>query len=67
MTFLAPAEPADIGAIRFFGRRTPKPKDRLRIADEDVARRAIGADGSVPPPALAGGSSLEHLARIALG
>ena len=66
MTFIAPALPAEIGGIRFFGRKAPKPKPRLRIADEDGAREAIGADGSMPAVALAG-SSLEHLARIALG
>ncbi len=48
------------------GRRTPKPKGGLRIADEDGARRALGAEGlpSAFAPTAAG---IEHLARIALG
>ncbi len=66
MTFIAPTQFADIGRISVFGRRAAKAKGHLRIADEDGARRAIGADDRFPVAALAG-SSIEHLARIALG
>ena len=66
MTFIAPAHSAEIGRISFFGRKATKAKDRMRIADEDGARRAIGGDDSLPVVALPG-SSIEHLARIALG
>ena len=66
MTFIAPVHPADLrGSPFFFGRKTARPKDRLRVADEDGARRALGTDGSVPPASP--GASIEHLARIALG
>ena len=66
MTFIAPAHPADIGRISILGRKATKARDRMRIADEDGARRAVGADDSFPA-AAAVGSSIEHLARIALG
>lgn len=67
VTFIAPPSSADRhGASFFFGRRAAKPKDRIRIADEDGARRALGIDGVLPAATLAG-SSIEHLARIALG
>lgn len=66
MTFIAPAHPADPrGAPFFFGRKTARPKDRLRIGDEDGARRALGSDGSALPASPR--MSIEHLARIALG
>lgn len=67
MTFLAPSHTVDLrGASSFFGRKASKPKDRLRIADEDGARRALGPDG-LPPAGGSRAASIEHLARIALG
>ena len=67
MTFIAPPRPAAIGGASFpFGRKASKPRKRLLIADEDGARRALGADGGLPAVALTG-SAIEHLARIALG
>jgi hypothetical protein len=67
VTFIAPPRPADTRDSGFlFGRRASKPRVRLAIADEDGARRALGTDGGLPMAALAG-SSIEHLARIALG
>ena len=67
VTFIAPPRSADLrGAPFFLGRKASKPKGRAVIADEECARRAIDIDGGLPVSALAG-SSIEHLARIALG
>ncbi len=67
VTFIAPPRSADVCDAPFFlGRKASKPKGRAVIADEECARRAIDIDGGLPPAALAG-SSIEHLARIALG
>ena len=67
MTFIVPPRSADvIGALVFFGRKASRPKGRPMVADEECARRALGIDGSLPAAALAG-STIEHLARIALG
>ena len=67
MTFIAPVRPADHRATSFrFGRKAPKPSDRLWIADEDGARRALGSVETMPVPAMAG-ISIEHLARITFG
>ena len=66
MTFIAPPRFADARGASFLGRRTSKPKGRPMIGDEECARRALGIDGGLPAAALAG-STIEHLARIALG
>ena len=69
MTFVASSASAvsQAPAMRLFlpikGRLLPS---RIRAADEDSARRALGGDFDVPA-SLASGSLLEGLARIALG
>ena len=70
MTFVAPVSSADAisPAIRLFDPAVKGrlPIARIRAADEDSARRALGADFAVPA-ALASAASLEDLARVALG
>ena len=66
MTFLAPISMPS--GSRVFFRPTPRraPVRSIRPGDEDGARQALGVDLQVPA-ALPAGSSLEDLARIALG
>jgi hypothetical protein len=69
MTFVAPtSSAASTGpAIRLsIPARGRLPLSRIRAADEDSARRALGSDFDIPA-SLASGSVLEGLARIALG
>ena len=67
VTFISPAASADLrGAPFFLGRKPARVKDRLRIADEDGARLALGPDTTLPTSGVSA-ISLEHLARIALG
>lgn len=67
MTFLAPAQTADARLVpALFGRRAVRPRGRVLIAGEDGARRALGDEHGLPVAALRG-TSIEHLARIALG
>ncbi len=67
VTFIDAAAATEVTGpqIRIQGNRG-KAACRIRLADEDGARRALGADPQVPA-ALLPGSALEHLARIALG
>ncbi len=69
MTFVAPSVSAVsvAPAIRLFRPiKVRLPLSRIRAADEDGARRALGSDFDIPA-SLASGSLLEGLARIALG
>lgn len=67
MTFVTSTQP--LGAFGFpltAFRKPGKPRGVIRIGDEEGARKALGADGHIPVLARPG-SSLEDLARIALG
>ena len=66
MTFIGPTR------ITGHGRPFPAPRKPARLsmarrgADEDGARRALGSDPAFPDLAAVG-TTIEHLARIALG
>ncbi len=69
MTFVAPpSSTVSSGvAVRLpLSAKSRLPLARVRAADEDSARRALGTD-FVMPAALTSGTVLEDLARIALG
>ena len=65
MTFLASAQTVGLRPFALVGKAL-RAQERRRSGDEDGARRAMGVDTQMPL-ASPRGTSLEHLARIALG
>lgn len=67
MTFIASSQAfGDLVRPLVPGRKPLRASGRLRLGEEDGARKALGTDGHGPAGVRAG-SSLEDLARIALG